>query len=94
VPGADIVGRPRAGALILIAGGRLSLASSRLGVGGQQTLGRWREAGDSDASGGRAGRVVATRGYQRDRIESGFRRLEMTGNTIKMNKYIKNVEKR
>lgn len=60
VLGAAIVGRPRAGSLLLIAGGRLSLASSRLGVGGRLTLSRWREAGDSDASGGRAGRAAGT----------------------------------
>ena len=62
VLGADIrvVGRPRAGSLLLIAGGRLLLASSRLGVGGRLLLSRWREAGDSDASGGRAGRAVGT----------------------------------
>ncbi len=60
VRGADIVGRPRAGALLLIAGGRLSLSSSRLGVSGRQTLHRWCEAGDSDTSGGRAGRAAGT----------------------------------
>ena len=46
--------------MLLIAGGRLSLASSRLGVGGRQTLGRWCETDDLDASGGRAGPAAGT----------------------------------